>query len=82
MWVVDTCVVLDVFEHDPRFGRGSAELLQQLLPDGLVVSPVTMIELAAAFGGDLVEQKAFLDQAAIAYSEPWSTADTEASHAA
>ncbi len=36
MWVVDTCVVLDVFEHDPRFGRPSAELLQRLLRDGLV----------------------------------------------
>jgi predicted nucleic acid-binding protein len=82
MWVVDTCVVLDVFEYDPRFGLASAELLQRLLPDGLVVSPVTMVELAAAFGGDLAAQKDFLHQAAIGYSELWSVQDTEASHAA
>ena len=82
MWVVDTCVVLDVFEHDPRFGRPSAELLQRLLRDGLVISPVTMIELAAAFDGNLAAQKDFLNQAAIGYSEPWSVKDTEASHEA
>jgi len=47
MWVVDTCVVLDVFEHDPDFGLPSAKCLEKLLPDGLCVSPVTMVELAA-----------------------------------
>lgn len=48
-WVVDTCVVLDVLEDDPQFGRASAKLLENLLRDGLAVSPVTMVELAAAF---------------------------------
>ena len=77
MWVVDTCVVLDVLEHDPAFGRPSARLLHQLLPQGLVISPVTMVELSAAFSGDLAEQKRFLDQAGIAYGEVWTAADTE-----
>lgn len=77
MWVVDTCVVLDVLEHDPAFGRPSAGLLHKLLPQGLVISPVTMVELSAAFPGDLAEQKLFLDQAGIAYGEPWTAADTE-----
>lgn len=77
MWVVDTCVVLDVLEHDPAFGRPSAELLHKLLPHGLVISPVTMVELAVAFSGDLAEQKRFLDQAGIAYGELWTAADTE-----
>jgi predicted nucleic acid-binding protein len=81
-WIVDTCVVLDVFENDPQFGKGSAKLLEKLLPDGLAVSPATMIELSAAFAGDLAEQKNFLDQAGISHSEPWTTADTEAAHAA
>jgi predicted nucleic acid-binding protein len=81
-WIVDTCVVLDVFENDPQFGKGSAKLLEKLLPDGLAVGPVTMIELSAAFAGDLAEQKKFLDQAGISHSEPWTTADTEAAHAA
>ncbi|ACB77230.1 type II toxin-antitoxin system VapC family toxin [Opitutus terrae] len=82
MWIVDTCVVLDVFEGDPRFGRSSAELLERLLSQGLALSPVTMVELAAAFAGDLEEQKRFLDQAGITYAEPWTPTDTESAHAA
>lgn len=82
MWVVDTCVVLDIFEDDPEFGRDSAKLLQRLLPDGLAISPVTMVELSAAFEGDIANQKHFLEQAGIAHSEPWSVADTEAAHRA
>jgi predicted nucleic acid-binding protein len=53
MWVVDTCVVLDVFENDPQFGIDSAKLLEKLIPAGLAVSPVTMVELSAAFDGDI-----------------------------
>lgn len=82
MWVVDTCVLLDVFENDPQFGQASARLLQTLLPQGLAVSPVTMVELSAAFSGDLDEQKRFLDQAGISHAEPWTVADTEAAHVA
>lgn len=82
MWVVDTCVILDIFEDDPQFGRVSAMLLTNLLPEGLVVCPVTVVELSAAFSGDLTEQKRFLDQAGIVYSYPWTTSDTEAAHKA
>lgn len=81
-WIVDTCVVLDVFENDPQFGQASAKLLQRLLPDGLAVSAVTMVELAAAFDGDLLGQKRFLEQSGIAHSEAWTVADTEAAHRA
>lgn len=82
MWVVDTCIVLDVLENDPAFGRPSARLLQKLLPQGLTISPVTMVELSAAFSGDLAEQKRFLDQAGISYEEPWTAADAELAAAA
>lgn len=82
MWVVDTCILLDIFENDPQFGEASAALLQALLPDGLAVSPVTMVELSAAFSGDLQEQKRFLDLAGIAYAEAWTVGDTEAAHGA
>lgn len=81
-WIVDTCVVLDVLENDPQFGQASAKLLQRLLPDGLAVSPVTMVELAAAFDGNLRAQKHFLEQAGISYAETWSAADIEAAHRA
>ena len=82
MWIVDTCVILDVFEDDPKFGRQSAELLQALLPQGLAISPVTMVELSAAFEGKIDEQKEFLRQAGISYSELWTAADTEEAHRA
>lgn len=82
MWIADTGVVLDVFENDPQFGVDSARLLERLLADGIAVSPVTMVELSAAFAGDVVEQKRFLDQAGISYAEPWTGADTESAHRA
>jgi predicted nucleic acid-binding protein len=82
MWIIDTCVILDVFEDDPQFGHKSAELLQILLPEGLAISPVTMVELSAAFEGKLDEQKEFLRQAGISYTELWTAADTEAAHRA
>jgi predicted nucleic acid-binding protein len=82
MWIVDTCVVLDVFENDRQFGLASAKLLEKLLADGLAVSPVTMVELSAAFDGDLAEQKRFLGQAGVSYAEAWTAADTEAAHQA
>ena len=82
MWVVDTCVVLDVFENDPQFGLVSARILEKLLVDGLAVSPVTMVELSAAFAGDLAEQNRFLDEAGIFHTEAWTVADTEAAHRA
>ena len=80
MWVVDTCVVLDVFEGDPQFGRPSAKLLEKLLADGLTLSPISMVELSAAFDGDLVGQKHFLDQVGISHTETWTAADTGAGH--
>ena len=79
-WIVDTCVVLDVFENDPQFGQASDKLLQRLLPDGLAVSSVTMVELSAAFDGDMLEQKRFLELSGISHSDAWTVADTDAAH--
>lgn len=82
MWIVDTCLVLDVFEHDPSFGRPSADLLQKLSARGLAVSPITTVELSAAFTGDPVEQKRFLELAGLSYVEPGTATDTEQAHSA
>jgi predicted nucleic acid-binding protein len=81
MWIVDTCIVIDVFEHDPIFGRPSAELLTKLRTEGLAICPVTAIELGALFDGDWGEQRRFLDLAGIAYDQSWNSADTEAAQA-
>lgn len=59
-WVVDTCVLADVFEGDPEFADASADALDDLAPEGLVVSPVTFVELAPAFHGDIAGQREFL----------------------
>jgi predicted nucleic acid-binding protein len=82
MWIVDTCVIVDVLQNDPRFGRASALLVQKLAPQGLAACPVTMVELAAEFDGNLATQKTFLLKIEIGFSEAWHTADTELAQAA
>lgn len=79
-WVVDTCVVIDVLENDPRFGVKSAQKLQSLLKQGLVLCPVSMVELSPAFNGDFSIQKRFLDICGIDYQQPFTLDDSEAAH--
>ncbi|MDP3851280.1 MAG: hypothetical protein Q8Q59_12300 [Luteolibacter sp.] len=81
-WIVDTCVVIDLLENDPDYGLPSARLLEERLAEGLAVCPVTQIELAPAFDGDLAEQNFFLAQAGILHHLGWTVADTEAAHRA
>jgi Predicted nucleic acid-binding protein, contains PIN domain len=81
-WVVDTCVLIDVLEDDPSFGRASAQLLEKSLRNGLLLCPVTMIELSPAFAGDLEVQKHFLEQAGVDFTEGWTAADTESAYQA
>lgn len=81
-WVIDTCVILDVLENDPEFGLRSARLLDERSREGLAICPVTLVEMAPAFEGDLDEQKRFLDLAGIRYDDGWTLADTEAAHQA
>ena len=76
-WVVDTCVLVDVAIDDPDFGRSSASYLQSRLRHGLLVSPVTFVEVGPVFSGDLETQKRFLDEAGINWLEPWTSSDTE-----
>jgi predicted nucleic acid-binding protein len=81
-WVVDTCVLIDILDDDPRFGKTSAMLLQDNLKDGLVVAPVSYIELAPAFMGNQQTQKDFLNKMLAVYDEPWTWEDTVAANAA
>jgi predicted nucleic acid-binding protein len=68
-WVVDTCVLIDVIEGDATFGAPSANQLEKSLRDGLVLCPVTMIELSPAFDGSMETQKHFLGQVGIVFTE-------------
>jgi len=81
-WVIDTCIVIDVLENDPSFGLRSATLLDQMLGEGLSISPVTFVELAPAFGGNLDQQEYFLEQAGIDFRSGWSAEDTRTAHQA
>ena len=50
-WVVDTCVLIDVADADATFGQASADALEKLLDEELVLSPVSYVELAPVFDG-------------------------------
>ena len=81
-WVVDTCVLLDILEDDPEFGRASAACLKRYLARGLSACPVTWIELAPAFNGDFEAQREFLARCGIATHADFGFADTRAAHTA
>jgi len=76
-WVVDTCVLLDVGLDDPTFALRSEKLLKTTLGDGLTICPVTFIELAPAFSGQIEALEDFLFQLGIDHQENWLLADTE-----
>jgi len=77
-WVVDTCVVIDVGEDDPEFGERSARVLDRRAREGLLLCPVTTIELAPAFGGDRAALRTFLRHLGVQDAEPWLEEDTAA----
>lgn len=52
-WVVDTCILLAVGLDDPICAANSERVLDDKPADGLVVCPVTFVELAPAFSGQL-----------------------------
>jgi len=80
-WVVDTCVLLDVLENDPAHGARSAKLLGKKLGAGLLLCPVTFVELAPAFDGSAELQEEFCNGVGVAFREPWTFQDSRAAHA-
>jgi predicted nucleic acid-binding protein len=76
-WVVDTCILLDIGLDDPEFGEASETLLQGRAEAGLVVCPVTFVELAPAFAGDLTALRKFLSGLAVDHAELWQDQDTQ-----
>ncbi len=79
-WVVDTSVVVDLVTGDPLFEPASTACLQAHLGDGLVISPVTFVELGPSFSGDDVAAEAFLKASHIGTTEFWSPTDTLLAH--
>lgn len=81
-WVVDTCLIIDVLDDDSEFGVPSACLIDARVGDGLLVSPVTYVELAPAFLGDRHRQDEFLELIGIDVNVEWLRRDTWAAHRA
>ena len=79
-WVVDTCVLIDILVNDPTFGRSSALCLKRNLSKGLVICPVSMIELSPAFGGDIQRQKKFLQLCGVHCDHSFSDVDIVCAH--
>lgn len=75
-WVVDTCVLLDIGLDDPTFASGSESLLNAKLSEGLLVCPMTFVELAPAFFGNIEALEEFLLQLGVDHQEGWTTTDT------
>jgi hypothetical protein len=80
-WVIDTCMLIDVLDDDPDFGRSSARILDHRRGDGLVICPVTYVELAPAFEGNGGLQEEFLAGVGVDFLAPWTHADSLAAHA-
>lgn len=81
-WVVDTCVLIDVAEGDPRFGSASGLLLDRKRSTGLLLAPLSYVELSPRFHGVEIAQNDFLENINVHFTEPWTWRDTIAAHRA
>ena len=80
--VVDTCVILDVLEQDPTYGIASAEALEKYAEGGLIISPLTYVELSPAFLGDETRERDFLFEIGIDLPPAFNEDDLSLAHAA
>jgi len=81
-WVVDSCVLIDVISEDADFGELSAECLVRAVSDGLILCPVSYIEISPSFYGDRRGQDIFLTEVGVDFSIPWEWGDTLVAHEA
>ena len=81
-WTVDTCLLIDVAVDDPKFFDVSASLIETNQAEGLVVCPVSVVELAPVFGGQLPAVAEFLERMNIPWPEAWTLSDTQAAFTA
>ena len=60
MWVVDTCIIIDITSGDGEFSTKSADAIDAKRAEGLVVAPITYVEIAPSFRGDIAKQDSVL----------------------
>jgi len=74
-------VLLDIrIGHPLERAEASASCLEHHSADGLLVCPVTLIEMVPAFRGDSAAERMWLENLGISSREPWLEADTVRSH--
>ena len=59
-WVLDTCVLLDLACNDKIFAGCASRAIQSKLDEALTIAPITYVELAPQFLGDVERQNEFL----------------------
>ena len=82
MWVVDTCVIIDVLSGDNAFSTKSADAIDAKRAEGLVVAPITYVELAPSFLGDVAKQDMVLSDLGIELDFAGSRGTVLAAHKA
>jgi predicted nucleic acid-binding protein len=75
MLVVDTCVLIDIADDDPAYGQASAECLTRHLNAGVLLSPVSYVELAPVFDGSTQLLDEFLSGVGVDSSEIFTAMD-------
>ncbi len=82
MLVVDTCVLIDIADDDPDFGRASAQCLAGHNQEGLLISPVSYVELAPVFDGSARRINEFLDGLGVGQDAVFDLRDRSAAFSA
>mgnify|MGYP003828061303 CR=1 FL=1 len=82
-WVIDSCVLLDVALNDEHYGQASAQLLERLRQtDRLLICPVSLVEIAPFFDGDIRAVKEFSRLMGVDPHALWLDEDTRIAAAA
>ena len=82
MPVVDTCVLVDIADDDPSYGRASAECVAAHFGKGLFISPVSYVELAPVFDSSRRRLDDFLGALGVNRYELFELSDRDAAFAA
>jgi predicted nucleic acid-binding protein len=80
--VVDTCVLIDIADADPDFGLRSAQCLVAHLQDGLLLSPISYVELAPVFDGSSRLLETFLEGLGVSFDSGFGPAERSAAFSA
>ena len=80
--VVDTCVIIDVLDGRSPFSKASAKTLDKYADEGLLIAPISYVELAPAFLGDENRKRDFLLDLGIDLPPLIDNTDLSAAHAA